>query len=199
MKKKSFGSFLKLNPFDSRVQKLNRLEIPSFFGTGLFHAFEAGTQDFCERGGGGARPLSAKWRRLRRLRQWSRSPIPISPFIPGQLQPLPSLISLGPTKLNYKYNHLAAVSLPVCLSALHIECACFAGTLCWPIYYNGYSSTGGGKCTFPHNGSDCNEVVKAERTKNERRKKQIRHTETLGEKKKKLYLQHMIPDTVWQQ
>lgn len=40
--KKSFWSFLKLNPFDSRVQKLKRLEIPAFFGAGRFHAFEAG-------------------------------------------------------------------------------------------------------------------------------------------------------------
>lgn len=56
-KKMSFWSFLKLNPFDSRVQKLNRLEIPAFFGTGRFHAFEAGTQDLCERGAS-ARPLS---------------------------------------------------------------------------------------------------------------------------------------------
>lgn len=171
-KEEFFRVFLKLNPFDSRVQELKRLEIPAFSGTGLFHAFEAGTQDHCERGAS-ARPLSAKWRRLRPLRQWSHSRIPISPFIPGQLQPLPSLISQGATKLNYEYNHLAAVSLPVCLSALHIECACCAGTLCWPIYYNGHCSTGGVKCTFPHNGCDCNEVVKAERAKNEGRRKKV--------------------------
>lgn len=47
--KKSLWSFLKLNPFDSRVQKLKRLEIPAFFGAGRFHAFEAGPQDRCER------------------------------------------------------------------------------------------------------------------------------------------------------
>lgn len=68
MEKKSFWSFLKLNPFNSRVQKLKRLEIPAFIGAGRFHAFEAGPQDLCERGAS-ARPLSAKWRRLRRLRQ----------------------------------------------------------------------------------------------------------------------------------
>lgn len=99
---------------------------------------------------------------------------------------------MGPTKLNYKYNHLAAVSLPVCLSALHIECGGFAGTLCWPIYYNGHCSTGGGKCTFPHNGSDCNEEVKGEGTKTEGRKRvEKRHRDI--RRKKKFYSQPMIP------
>lgn len=49
--------------------------------------------------------------------------------IPGQLYPLSSLISMWPRKLNYKYNHLAPVSLTVCFCfayrvSLHTLYAC---------------------------------------------------------------------------